>query len=127
MSRNFSWIFVLFSIVLIVISTPVYASCLKQKILYLDSKGLSAEEISDKCDMSIKKVKQVLNNDQDEPTGGREPIDPSPVPKTTPPPIQYGSTCCDVYYGISRCMLSAPNPIGASCFCLGQGAGVTCR
>lgn len=39
--------------------------------------------------------------------------------------VPYGTYCCDGF-GVRRCMLNAPAPIGTSCFCNYQGWGATC-
>ena len=53
---------------------------------------------------------------------------PTPPPQYYPPPQpvpQYGSFCCD-QFGVRRCSLWQPAPLGSSCFCVGQGYGFTC-
>lgn len=40
------------------------------------------------------------------------------------PPV--GNFCCD-NFDARRCSLFAPNPLGSSCFCPGQGYGITCQ
>ena len=46
--------------------------------------------------------------------------------KSTSAEQVLGSYCCDGY-GYRRCVLDTPFPVGASCFCRGQGYGYTCR
>lgn len=45
--------------------------------------------------------------------------------KTVPEQVPYGYYCCDAQ-GWRRCMLPGPAPLGAGCFCYGQGYGFTC-
>lgn len=49
---------------------------------------------------------------------------PGQYPQTQPTQ-QYGSFCCD-QFGMRRCPLAQPFPIGSPCFCPGQGYGYTC-
>lgn len=39
--------------------------------------------------------------------------------------VPYGGFCCDGG-GWRRCVLDYPAPVGAACFCRGQGSGYTC-
>jgi len=108
-------------------SGSVQARCSNDQIRQYDTKGMSSDEISDKCDMSVRRVERVLDNVEESSTsenGGGISRGASQAGSYNGP--QYGSTCCDVF-GVSRCMLVAPNPLGAACFCAGQGTGITCR
>lgn len=42
-----------------------------------------------------------------------------------PGQVIYGNYCCDAW-DIRRCVLVQPFPVGAGCFCYGQGAGWVC-
>ena len=44
------------------------------------------------------------------------------IPRPATPSKLY---CCDVY-GIARCPMVLPGPVGTSCFCPGQGWGIIC-
>jgi len=44
----------------------------------------------------------------------------------TPSAQQMGSFCCD-QFGNRRCAIVQPFPLGAPCFCPGQGHGYTCQ
>jgi hypothetical protein len=39
--------------------------------------------------------------------------------------VIYGNYCCDGF-GVRRCVLVNPLPVGAGCFCVGQGSGSVC-
>jgi hypothetical protein len=63
-----------------------------------------------------------------QPTPTQVPPTPAyPVQPATPiySPPQVAMFCCDVT-GLRRCQLVAPAVIGSSCFCIGQGAGISC-
>ncbi len=59
----------------------------------------------------------------------RQPETPGPGdrPRSPAPPTpQMGTFCCD-QFGNRRCVLVQPFPLGAPCFCPGQGYGYTCQ
>lgn len=41
------------------------------------------------------------------------------------PEQAYGGYCCDAW-GVKRCVLQYPAPLGSGCYCYGQGNGYTC-
>jgi hypothetical protein len=45
--------------------------------------------------------------------------------KSSEAQVPYGARCCDAY-GLARCGLVNPVPVGNPCFCPGQGWGYTC-
>jgi len=47
----------------------------------------------------------------------------SPINDTS---LWYGDFCCDVW-GTRRCLLEDSAPVGARCFCYGQGYGRVCE
>jgi hypothetical protein len=46
--------------------------------------------------------------------------------KTADAQVVYSNYCCDGY-GNHRCVMNnGPFPVGAACFCYGQGNGIVC-
>ena len=55
-----------------------------------------------------------------------QPTTPFPQPAPYPQTPQYGNYCCDVF-GVKRCQLWQPGPVGGPCFCVGLGTGFICQ
>jgi hypothetical protein len=49
-----------------------------------------------------------------------------PAPPSYPAAPEYGYFCCD-QFGVRRCQLIQPVPVGSPCFCPGQGWGYACQ